>query len=173
MTHSSTAFIQHILAWREALEIAGIPLAVWRIHRRIGMSGGLSCSPPRDIVSPSPKAVELMNLSEAHLTQGRTEPKHYIEPASAIEETSDHAAEAFSHPPVHAEPELPKDDPAAEVPVQVETQAESERQGAERATELREAAQITTPIFCLYREQRSRKDWNYGASFSAALIIII
>ncbi|MCL5099194.1 MAG: HAD family hydrolase [Candidatus Omnitrophica bacterium] len=32
---------QHVLAWREALEKAGIELAVWRIHRRIGMSGGL------------------------------------------------------------------------------------------------------------------------------------
>jgi HAD superfamily hydrolase (TIGR01509 family) len=32
---------QHVLAWKEALESAGIPLAVWRIHRRIGMSGGL------------------------------------------------------------------------------------------------------------------------------------
>ena len=32
---------QHVLAWREALEKTGIELAVWRIHRRIGMSGGL------------------------------------------------------------------------------------------------------------------------------------
>jgi HAD superfamily hydrolase (TIGR01509 family) len=32
---------QHVLAWREALEAAGVQLAVWRIHRRIGMSGGL------------------------------------------------------------------------------------------------------------------------------------
>jgi HAD superfamily hydrolase (TIGR01509 family) len=32
---------QHVLAWREALEVAGIELSVWRIHRRIGMSGGL------------------------------------------------------------------------------------------------------------------------------------
>ncbi len=32
---------QHVLAWRDALERAGMPLAVWRIHRRIGMSGGL------------------------------------------------------------------------------------------------------------------------------------
>ncbi len=32
---------QHVLAWREALEVAGIELAVWRIHRRVGMSGGL------------------------------------------------------------------------------------------------------------------------------------
>jgi HAD superfamily hydrolase (TIGR01549 family) len=32
---------QHVLAWREALAETGIELAVWRIHRRIGMSGGL------------------------------------------------------------------------------------------------------------------------------------
>jgi len=32
---------QHVLAWREALETEGIELSVWRIHRRIGMSGGL------------------------------------------------------------------------------------------------------------------------------------
>jgi HAD superfamily hydrolase (TIGR01549 family) len=32
---------QHVLAWREALEQGGIRLSVWRIHRRIGMSGGL------------------------------------------------------------------------------------------------------------------------------------
>jgi HAD superfamily hydrolase (TIGR01509 family) len=32
---------QHVVAWREALEQAGISLAVWKIHRRIGMSGGL------------------------------------------------------------------------------------------------------------------------------------
>ena len=35
---------QHVLAWRDALEEAGFPLAVWRIHRRIGMSGGLFVS---------------------------------------------------------------------------------------------------------------------------------
>ena len=32
---------QHVLAWREALETAGLDVSVWRIHRRIGMSGGL------------------------------------------------------------------------------------------------------------------------------------
>jgi HAD superfamily hydrolase (TIGR01509 family) len=35
---------QHVLAWREALEAVGIELSVWRIHRRIGMSGGLIAS---------------------------------------------------------------------------------------------------------------------------------
>jgi len=32
---------QHALAWCKALELGGISLSVWRIHRRIGMSGGL------------------------------------------------------------------------------------------------------------------------------------
>jgi HAD superfamily hydrolase (TIGR01549 family) len=32
---------QHVLAWHEALEHEGIELSVWRIHRKIGMSGGL------------------------------------------------------------------------------------------------------------------------------------
>jgi HAD superfamily hydrolase (TIGR01549 family) len=32
---------QHVLSWREALDAEGIPLSVWRIHRKIGMSGGL------------------------------------------------------------------------------------------------------------------------------------
>jgi HAD superfamily hydrolase (TIGR01509 family) len=53
MTHESVSFLfdldgtlvdsvyQHVLAWQEALHAAGIELSVWRIHRRIGMSGGL------------------------------------------------------------------------------------------------------------------------------------
>src|SRR4051812_34659572 len=32
---------QHAIAWHKALELGGITLSVWRIHRRIGMSGGL------------------------------------------------------------------------------------------------------------------------------------
>src|SRR6266852_414834 len=32
---------QHVLAWKEALDAEGIYLSVWRIHRKIGMSGGL------------------------------------------------------------------------------------------------------------------------------------
>src|SRR5919109_2710217 len=51
--HRKTAFVfdldgtlvdsvyHHVLAWREALETEGIELSVWRIHRKIGMSGGL------------------------------------------------------------------------------------------------------------------------------------
>lgn len=32
---------QHVLAWHEALDQEQLPLSVWKIHRRIGMSGGL------------------------------------------------------------------------------------------------------------------------------------
>lgn len=32
---------QHVLAWNQALDAEGIKLSVWRIHRKIGMSGGL------------------------------------------------------------------------------------------------------------------------------------
>jgi HAD superfamily hydrolase (TIGR01509 family) len=32
---------QHVLAWHESLMSEGIELAIWRIHRKIGMSGGL------------------------------------------------------------------------------------------------------------------------------------
>jgi HAD superfamily hydrolase (TIGR01549 family) len=32
---------QHVLAWHEVLRKADMELSVWRIHRRIGMSGGL------------------------------------------------------------------------------------------------------------------------------------
>ncbi len=32
---------QHVLAWKDALDAEDIDLSVWRIHRKIGMSGGL------------------------------------------------------------------------------------------------------------------------------------
>ena len=32
---------QHVVAWHHALLESGIELSIWRIHRRIGMSGGL------------------------------------------------------------------------------------------------------------------------------------
>src|SRR6202042_1730515 len=32
---------QHVLAWKEALDSEGVDISVWRIHRKIGMSGGL------------------------------------------------------------------------------------------------------------------------------------
>jgi beta-phosphoglucomutase-like phosphatase (HAD superfamily) len=55
-THAKTSFLfdldgtlvdsvyQHVLAWRSALSAEGIDLSIWRIHRKIGMSGGLFTS---------------------------------------------------------------------------------------------------------------------------------
>jgi HAD superfamily hydrolase (TIGR01509 family) len=53
MAHGDVSFIfdldgtlvdsvyQHVMAWQEALQAEHIDLSMWRIHRRIGMSGGL------------------------------------------------------------------------------------------------------------------------------------
>src|SRR6201985_1908889 len=53
MTRNRTAFLfdldgtlvdsvyQHVLAWKDSLDEEGIHLSIWRIHRKIGMSGGL------------------------------------------------------------------------------------------------------------------------------------
>lgn len=32
---------QHVPTWKDALDEEGIPLSVWRVHRRIDVSGGL------------------------------------------------------------------------------------------------------------------------------------
>lgn len=52
-TESSPAFLfdldgtlvdsvyQHVLAWQDALDQMGMSVSVWRIHRKVGMSGGL------------------------------------------------------------------------------------------------------------------------------------
>ena len=58
---------QHVLAWREALEETGIELSVWRIHRRIGMSGGLFVNAllreTKMVLSPE----QVSRLRELHL----------------------------------------------------------------------------------------------------------
>jgi HAD superfamily hydrolase (TIGR01509 family) len=57
---------QHVLAWRAALEAEGIALAAWRIHRRIGMSGGLMA---RAILRETGRPVsdeDAARLSKAH-----------------------------------------------------------------------------------------------------------
>ena len=46
----------HVLAWQRALAEAGLAIDRWRIHRRIGMSGGLFTGGVR----PLPGAVALL-----------------------------------------------------------------------------------------------------------------
>ncbi len=57
---------QHVLAWRDALEAAGMPLAVWRIHRRIGMSGGLFVNALARETGRSLDAGELARIQQLH-----------------------------------------------------------------------------------------------------------
>ena len=57
---------QHVLAWRTALEEAGIELAVWRIHRRIGMSGGLFVSALIRETGRQLTPEEIQGLQEGH-----------------------------------------------------------------------------------------------------------
>jgi HAD superfamily hydrolase (TIGR01509 family) len=57
---------QHVLAWREALEKTGIELAVWRIHRRIGMSGGLLVNGLLRETGHQVNAVEAARIQKIH-----------------------------------------------------------------------------------------------------------
>ncbi|HKZ77693.1 MAG TPA: HAD family hydrolase [Pyrinomonadaceae bacterium] len=57
---------QHVLAWREALEAGGIKLAVWRIHRQIGMSGGLFVNALLRETGHSVTAAEAERLQRIH-----------------------------------------------------------------------------------------------------------
>jgi len=57
---------QHVLAWREALESGGIRLAVWRIHRQIGMSGGLFVNALLRETGHTVSPEEAKRLQQAH-----------------------------------------------------------------------------------------------------------
>src|SRR5487761_20069 len=58
---------QHVIAWRAALSALGIDLSVWRIHRRIGMSGGLFVQALLRETgrSLSPQDIEALQLAHA------------------------------------------------------------------------------------------------------------
>jgi HAD superfamily hydrolase (TIGR01549 family) len=64
---------QHVLAWRQALEACGIELSVWRIHRRVGMSGGLMANAilreTGHQVTPEEAARLLQSHAEAYARQ--------------------------------------------------------------------------------------------------------
>ncbi len=57
---------QHVTAWQEALSECGMPLSVWRIHRRIGMSGGLFIDALRRETGVPFDAELAQRLSSAH-----------------------------------------------------------------------------------------------------------
>ena len=57
---------QHVIAWRNALTRRGIDLSVWRIHRRIGMSGGLFVSALLRETGRTLSEADIAMLQEAH-----------------------------------------------------------------------------------------------------------
>jgi len=57
---------QHVIAWREALNQADIDLSVWRIHRRIGMSGGLFVSALMRETGITLSESDIESLQQAH-----------------------------------------------------------------------------------------------------------
>lgn len=57
---------QHALAWHKALELGGIKLSVWRIHRRIGMSGGLLAESLARETGRELSDTEAANMKKAH-----------------------------------------------------------------------------------------------------------
>ena len=64
---------QHVIAWRAALADLGIDLIVWRIHRRIGMSGGLFVSALLRETGLSMTKEEIDRLQRAHADEYRAQ----------------------------------------------------------------------------------------------------
>ena len=60
---------QHVIAWRMALAGLGIDLSVWRVHRRIGMSGGLFVSALLRETGRSLSAAEIESLQRDHIAE--------------------------------------------------------------------------------------------------------
>src|SRR5580765_5914329 len=59
----------HVFAWQRALAEAGMPIEGWRIHRRIGMSGGLfTRAVARELGRPlSPAEVEAIQVRHGRI----------------------------------------------------------------------------------------------------------
>ena len=62
---------QHVTAWHIALDMIGIDLSVWRIHRRIGMSGGLFVQALLRETGRTLTPEEISRLQEAHAVEYR------------------------------------------------------------------------------------------------------
>ena len=62
---------QHVTAWHTALAAIGVDLSVWRIHRRIGMSGGLFVQALLRETGRTLTAEEISQLQAAHAAEYR------------------------------------------------------------------------------------------------------
>ena len=75
---------QHVIAWRAALSRLDIDLSVWRIHRRIGMSGGLFVSALLRETGLTLSAEDISMLQQAHAEEYLAQERnaYYADPAS-------------------------------------------------------------------------------------------
>jgi HAD superfamily hydrolase (TIGR01509 family) len=65
---------QHVLAWKEALDVEGIELSIWRIHRKIGMSGGLFTNQLLREAGPDISQERIDRLRQGHAEAYRRQP---------------------------------------------------------------------------------------------------
>jgi len=90
---------QHVLAWRAALADEGVDLPVWRIHRRIGMSGGLFVKAlTREtgrVVTPD-QAERLQKLHSQHFHDSGIQDVRPLPGASALLSTLDEMGIAWA-----------------------------------------------------------------------------
>lgn len=75
----------HVLAWYRALAAAGVTLAVWRIHRRIGMSGGLLVNALAREVGRTFTPDEIEKIQTAHESEYMTM-IDYVKPLAGANE---------------------------------------------------------------------------------------
>jgi HAD superfamily hydrolase (TIGR01509 family) len=83
----------HVLAWREALRAVGIELDVWRIHRRIGMSGGLMANAILRETGRAVTKLEAERLLDLH-AQAYARQSHDILPLAGSRELLRYLSEA-------------------------------------------------------------------------------
>ncbi len=76
---------QHVMAWQEALAGCGIALSVWRVHRRIGMSGGLFLSALQRETGLHLDRATLDELTRRHL-EGYMQRAHGVVPLPGARE---------------------------------------------------------------------------------------
>jgi HAD superfamily hydrolase (TIGR01509 family) len=84
---------QHVLAWKTALDAEGIELSVWRIHRKIGMSGGLFTNQLLRETGIEISAERVERLRRAHAAAYRQQTDH-IRPLPGARELLNWLSEA-------------------------------------------------------------------------------
>jgi HAD superfamily hydrolase (TIGR01549 family) len=84
---------QHVLAWRDALDEMGVELSVWRIHRKIGMSGGLFTTALQRETGQALTTEEAERLRELH-GEGYRERASKVRPLPGARELLAHLTES-------------------------------------------------------------------------------